>query len=81
MPSDWDFAEVIMLLFIYLFIFKKKGEAADPSNYRPISLLDTLCKVYARMIQDRLEGGIGHFIRKISMHFERSIPPRDPYTS
>ena len=46
-PSDWKEASVITF-------YKGKGEDSDASNYRPISLLNTLYKVYASMIQNRL---------------------------
>ena len=46
MPDELEFAEVVTLY--------KKGNVEDPSNYRPISLLQALYKIYASIIQTRL---------------------------
>ena len=39
---------------LWLFPFKGKGADTDPSSYRPISLLNTVYKVFAAMLQSRL---------------------------
>ena len=46
-PPAWKEALVIS-------IFKGKGSDTDPSNYRPISLLNTIYKIFAAMLQTRL---------------------------
>ena len=46
-PKDWKEAIVIS-------IYKGKGVDTDPSNYRPISLLNGIYKVFAAMLQARL---------------------------
>ena len=48
-PEDWRIATVVLLF--------KKGDAALPSNYRPISLLPVGYKVLAWMLQKRLQAG------------------------
>ena len=46
-PDDWKLATVIPL-------YKHKGNASDPSNYRPISLLPGIGKVLDRLVCRRL---------------------------
>ena len=36
-------------------IYKKKGDLTDPSNYRGITLLSPLGKVFTKMINDRFD--------------------------
>ena len=45
--EQWRIASVVL--------FFKKGDAALPANYRPISLLPVGYKVLARMLQKRLQ--------------------------
>jgi len=56
LPQDSEFADVVTLY--------KKGSVEDPSNYRPISLLQSLYKIYATMIQMRMANGIEEKIWK-----------------
>ena len=46
-PNSWKEANVTP-------IFKKKGSASDPQNYRPISLLPTLSKVLERLVFNQI---------------------------
>ena len=46
-PPAWKEALVVS-------IFKGKGEDSDPANYRPISLLNTIYKIFAALLQARL---------------------------
>ena len=46
-PQNWGEATVVTIL-------KGKGTDTDPANYRPISLLNVMYKIYASMIQSRL---------------------------
>ena len=39
---------------IVVSIYKNKGKDTDPANYRPISLLNSIYKVFAAMLQTRL---------------------------
>jgi hypothetical protein len=45
-PSDWKIAKVVP-------IYKGKGEKQNPSNYRPISLLPVVPKIFERVIADQ----------------------------
>eukprot|EP00439_Symbiodinium_sp_Y106_P055777 s1083_g7.t1 len=46
-PQDWSTAVVAEV--------HKRGTMADPNNYRPISLLSTSYKLFARILQERLK--------------------------
>ena len=47
----------------------KKGAADDPANYRPISLLQTYYKLYARVIANRLSAGLDEHVRELQFGF------------
>ena len=49
-PSEAQLAKV--------FLLHKKGDPANLENYRPISLLNNLTKIYARILKARLEEGM-----------------------
>ena len=42
------------LLKARVVLMYKKGEASDLANYRPISLLNSIYKIYAAMLQKRM---------------------------
>ena len=46
-PDEWKEAIVVS-------IYKGKGVDTDPANYRPISLLNVIYKVFAAMLLSRL---------------------------
>ena len=46
-PKEWADAEVIS-------IYKNKGSKKDPENYRGIFLLDTIGKLYASIVNDKI---------------------------
>eukprot|EP00959_Pyramimonas_sp_CCMP1952_P368593 7720906-Pyramimonas_sp.AAC.1 len=46
-PRSWRIAEVVLVC--------KKGGPADCNNYRPISLVSVLYKVYATILPSRLK--------------------------
>lgn len=46
----------------------KSGSSLDPSNYRPISILPTLSKIFEKLILNQLQG---HFYRNNLMHFKQ----------
>ena len=46
-PEDWRDAHVTPL-------FKKGGEKANPSNYRPVSLTSIVCKVMEGIVRDKV---------------------------
>ena len=50
-------------------IYKGKGVDTDPSNYRPISLLNSIYKIFAAMLQARLTVDHGAHIRQSQYGF------------
>ena len=48
---------------------KGKGSHTDPEMYRPISLLSTAYKLFARILQSRLEAGIDSHLRSTQYGF------------
>ena len=63
LPKQWDKAVVVAIF--------KKGDRMDPSNYRPISLLDTCYKLYARILQRRIADAVDSCIRKTQYGFRK----------
>ena len=59
-------------------IFKGKGDATDPSSYRPISLLSAVYKVYARLIQRRLAAAIDNRLLDTQFGFRADRSTTDP---
>ena len=55
-PPDWKKGNIVPLY--------KKGDKSLPENYRPITLLDTLYKVYTRLLANRLSDTVEPFLRK-----------------
>ena len=47
-PKDWNNAVIILL--------HKKGDIKDIGNYRPISLVSHISKLFTRVLTNRLEG-------------------------
>jgi len=62
-PERWEIGEVVS-------IFKKK----DPKlheNYRPITLLDTIYKIYTRLLANRLSRAVDPLLRKSQFGFRK----------
>ena len=49
----------------------QEGSATDPANYRPLSLLQTCYKLYARIIANRLTAGLDDRIRELQFGFRK----------
>eukprot|EP00969_Alexandrium_andersonii_P287092 12691056-Alexandrium_andersonii.AAC.1 len=49
-PAEWSKAEVVAIF--------KKGDRSAPKNYRPISLLESAYKIFAKIIAMRLDAAL-----------------------
>ena len=50
----------------------KKGNTSDMANYRPISLLNTMYKLFAVIVQRRLADGIDDKLHKTQYGFRQA---------
>ena len=68
-PDDWHKAIVVE-------IYKGKGPLTDPASYRPISLLSTSYKLFAKLLHSRLQAALDDRLRETQYGFRatRSIP-------
>ena len=69
-PEEWRTSRVVGIF--------KKGDAGDPANYRPISLLQTGYKIYARMLARRLSDGLDGYIRGSQYGFRQGRSTAEP---
>jgi hypothetical protein len=67
-PKKWQLAEIVQ-------IYSGKGKHADPEMYRPISLLNTADKLFARLLQSRLVTVSDHKLsgRPVEKHIYPSL--------
>ncbi len=70
-PDHWKEAFVVA-------IYKNKGHPELPKSYRPISLLNSLYKIYARLIQKRLSNSLEPRIRNRQHGFRKNHSTSDP---
>ena len=68
-PDSWALSEVFML------VKKIQQDTRDLTNYRPISLTNTMYKIFASLLQKRLSFRFD----LLSLAFEPNAPPTDPY--
>ena len=62
-PGKWAEREVVAIY--------KKSDPTLPKNYRPITLLDTLYKIYTRMLALRLSDAVEPYLKKSQYGFRR----------
>ena len=61
MPELWEAGEIVALY--------KKNNPRKPENYRPITLLDTMYKIYTRLIANRLSKAVEPYLRNTQFGF------------
>ena len=69
-PKELELAQVVTIY--------KKGDTTKASNYRPISLLNTIYKIYASLIQKRLAEQVEQKILKAQYGFRRKKSTSQP---
>ena len=70
-PEEWSTASVAMLF--------KKGDPADPNNYRPICLQSIAYKLFASLLKQRfLDAALNPDSGNLSLDSERGIAPKTP---
>ena len=70
-PKEWKQARIVC-------IYKNKGSPSLPENYRPISLLNTLYKLYASILQARLAERHDKHLRNTQYGFRAERSTTDP---
>ena len=70
-PEEWKEALVLS-------IYEGKGADTDPANYHPISLLNTIYKIFAAMLQARLARIHDKNLRRTQYGFRSQRSPADP---
>ena len=70
-PPSWTHAVVVT-------IYKGKGDDTDPESYRPISLLNTMYKLFAMMMQTRLALQSEKKLRQTQYGFRASRGTKHP---
>jgi hypothetical protein len=58
----------------------KKGDTENIANYRPISLLNAIYKIFAEIIRQRLSDVIDPYICNTQLGSEKTVPPRTRYS-
>ena len=58
----------------------KKGDTSDLANYQPISLLNTIYKIYAVIVHRRIAGGIEPWLHSTQYGFRRQEAPSTQFT-
>lgn len=63
-PNQWRSSQIILLY--------KKGDKTNISNYRPISLVSTICKIFTKLIQSRLKNILEAYQPEEQVGFRRN---------
>ena len=71
-PDSWSLSEVVMI------VKKAQGDTRDLSNYRPISLTNTMYKIFASLLQKRLSSFFDGKIRPTQFGFRANRSTSQP---
>ena len=71
-PDSWALSEVVMI------VKKAQGDTRDLSNYRPISLTNTMYKIFVSLLQKRLSSHFDDKIRPIQFGFRANRSTSQP---
>jgi len=70
LPHDWKTANIVPIY--------KKGDRADPNNYRPVSLTSVPCKLMESIIKDNIAGFLEKKNKAIISARLRPLLPHKP---
>ena len=73
-PDSWALSEVVML------VKKIQNDTRDLSNYRPISLTNSMYKIFASLIQKRSHITLMIGFDPLNLAFEQNAPPLNQFT-
>jgi hypothetical protein len=69
-PSQWTFGNIIPL-------YKNKGDTTDPKNYRPITLISCLGKLFTSILNERLN----QYANRVKLILENQAGFRKKYST
>ena len=72
MPDEMELAELVTLCQ------KATSNVGDPANYRPTSLLNTIYKLYAAILQKRLAAGLDEKLWETQYSFRKKRSTAQP---
>ena len=68
-PKDWEIGIIVPI--------HKKGDTKDCNNYRGLTLLSTVLKIYERILENRLQKQIDHTISDAQSGFRKGRSTQD----
>ena len=68
-PEDALFARVVLLY--------KKGDTSNMDNYHPVSLLNTIYKIFAAIVHKRLADKLDKFLQRTQFGFRKGLGTAD----
>jgi len=77
--NEWYLNETIAEedLLAHVVLIFKKGDTSNLENYRPIALLNTFYKIFAALLQQRIEKAIDNYIQPNQYGFRKNKSTAD----